>query len=164
MELKGALREKDLRVAAWMHIAPRKTYAILGLLVLASAICALWLAFFGSKPDSGWAKWAVLASLVYLPAHFFLYVPYRLRRHFRQFKALQREQLLATTDTGLTTATEDGSATVPWSDLLRWKESNALFMLYVADSTYCLIPKRFFASEADIQGFRGILKSKVARR
>jgi hypothetical protein len=164
MELKGVLKETDLRAAAWMHIAPRRTYAVLGLLVVAIAIWALWLAFFGPQPDAGWSKWVVLAFLVFLPAHYFLYAPYRLRRQFRQFKALQREQFLTTTDSGLTTATEHGSATVPWSDLLRWKEGNTLFMLYVADCTYYLVPKRFFASEADIQGFRKILQSKVARR
>ena len=114
MELKGALTNRDLRSAAWLDVAPRKAFAFLGLLVLALALWALWLAFFGSKQASSW-KWALLAFLVYLLAHYSLYVPYRLRRYFRQYKALQKEQFLSPTDIGLMVTTENVKGIIPQS-------------------------------------------------
>lgn len=164
MELKGTLTDRDLRSAAWLHVAPRKSFAFLGLLVLALAFWALWLAFFSSTPTPGLGKWTLLAFLVYLLAHYFIYVPYRLRRYFHQYKALQKEQLLSPTDIGLAVTTENGHGTVPWSELRGWKENKGLFMLYVADGIYHLVPKRFFAGAADVREFRGILQSKVARK
>jgi len=164
MELRGKLTDHDLRSAAWLHSAPRKFFAALGLLVLSLAVWALCLAFFGSKPDPGWGKWVLLAILVYLFAHYLVYVPFHLKREYRQYKALQKELLLSPDASGLTMTTENGKGIVPWSDVRSWKENKVLFMLYVTDRLYHLVPKRFFASAADIDDFRAMLQRLVRRK
>jgi hypothetical protein len=147
-----------------LDLAPRRSFAVLGCLLLALAIWALWLGFFGDKPSSAWAKWGLLVFLVYLFGHYFVYVPLYLKRRYRQHKALQREQSLFPTESGLTVTTENGEGALPWSDFLAWKESDKLFMLYVADGLYHIVPKRFFAQAADIDNFRAMLRRLVRRR
>jgi len=164
MELRGKLTDHDLRSAAWLHSAPRTFFAVLGLLVLSLVAWALWLAFFSSRPDPGWGKWVVLAVLAYLLTHYLIYVPFHLKRQYRQYKALQRELHLSPDASGLTVATENGKGTVPWSDFRSWKENKSLFMLYVTDRLYHLVPKHFFASPRDIDDFRAMLQRLVGRK
>ena len=163
MELKGTLTERDLRTATWLHLAPRKAIGALGLLVLAFGIWVLWLAFFSSKPDPGWGKWIMLAVLAYLSAYFFIYVPFWVKRHFRQYKELQREQVLTPEESGLSAKTVNGKSMLVWSDLRSWKENKNVFMLYVTDDLYHLVPKHFFASETDIKSFREMLQRSAKR-
>ena len=141
MEVRGTLSEQDLKSAAWLHLKPRPFFAVLGLIVLALLLWALWFSFFSSKPVPAWAKWGLVAGLIYLLSYYFIYVPLYLKRRYRQYKALHKEQVLSPTESGLTIATDNTNGTVPWTDFIGWKESSSLFMLYVADGMYNVVPK-----------------------
>jgi hypothetical protein len=162
MQLTGKYTERDLRSAMWLHLTPPWFMSILGVLLLAVAIWVLWMSFVGPHPSSGWAKWSLLAFLLYLLVGFGFYVPYRIRSTLHQYKALQREFTFSPSEAGLHWTGETGNAIVPWSDFLRWKENDSVFILYVSDSHYHVIPKRLFAVAGDIEAFRAIVNEHVA--
>jgi len=81
-------------------------------------------------------------------------VPYRGRKTYRQRKDLQRECSFLADGSRLILTTEGAVIETLWSDYLKWKEGKAGFLLYMSDNMYRPIPKRFFASEADIAKFR----------
>lgn len=58
----------------------------------------------------------------------------------------------------------NGHVTVAWSDYRKWKEGGTLFLLYSTDSAYLLLPKRFFRTESDVDGFRSLLEVQVGLR
>ena len=164
MQLTGRLTERDLRSGMWLHLTPPWFMSILGVLVLALAFWVLWMSFFGQNPTSGWGKWGVLVFLLYLLLYFGFYVPFSARRSLNQYKALQREFSLSPSETGLKWTAENGNAIIPWTDFLRWKENDAVFLLYVSDSLYHVIPKRLFEVATDIQTFRVFLNEHVGAK
>ena len=88
-------------------------------------------------------------------------VPYKCRRAYAQRKDLQRECTFLPSEEGLAFKSADTEGEKRWSDYLKWKEGKSVFLLYMSDNLYQLVPKRFFASEADIERFRDILTRKI---
>ena len=161
MKLRGTLTEQDLAAAQWLHIKPRPTYAVVGVLLLAGAVWALWHSFSSSTMrGNGWLLAGSLAAL----AGFALWLRIKTGRMYRQHRAMHREVRLEPVETGLIGETETGSGTTPWGDFLKWKEGKGLFLLYISDEMFHIIPKRFFQSEGDIPLFRDMLTAKVVER
>jgi hypothetical protein len=161
MELRGALSARDVLAAQWLHIKPRPTYTVIGILLLAAAVWALWFSF--SLPNLRSNGWLLIGSLA-LVAAFGLWLPYRTVRTYRQRRGMQRQLRMTPSESGLLAENETGKATVPWSDFIKWKEGNGAFLLYVSDDMFHIVPKHFFQSEADVGAFREILAAKVGKR
>jgi hypothetical protein len=64
-------------------------------------------------------------------------------------------------EAGLHFSTEGMAGTKPWTDYLRWKEGKDVILIYMSDDLYQMMPKRFFASDADLQAFREYLSQRV---
>lgn len=161
MELRGTLTARDVLAAQWLHIKPRPTYAVIGVVLLAGAAWALWFSF--SIPRLRGNGWSLLGGLALIAAYG-LWLSYRTIRTYRQRKALQRQLRMVPTEGGLLAENETGQFTLPWSDFRKWKEGNGAFLLYVSDNIFHLVPKHFFQSHADIVAFRDLLKAKVGKR
>lgn len=161
MELSGTLTATDLVVAQWVDIKPRPAFAIVGIALLATGIWAIWYSF--SVPSLRGNGWLLLGSLG-LMAALAVRIRYKAIRIYRQRRAMQRSIRLEPTDTGLFSKSETGHGITPWSDFLKWKEGNGLFLLYVSDDMFHIVPKRFFNSEDDISEFRKILTTNVSQR
>jgi ABC-type nickel/cobalt efflux system permease component RcnA len=161
MELRGTLSAKDVLAAQWLHIKPRPTYAVIGIVLVAAAVWALWFSFsFPSLRGNGWLLVGSLAAL----AAFGFWLPYKTVRTYRQRKGMQRQLRMEPTEAGLLAESETGQATVPWSDYLTWKEGNGAFLLYESDDMFHVVPKHFFQSQTDIAAFRDMLAAKVGKR
>jgi len=162
MQIKGTLQADELVAAQWVHMRPRALFAYLGLAIVIGCLWALWSFFLGPpSPQAGWAGWLLLAAVVYILLMFFVYLPYRARRTYRQRKGIQRQLALSISDRGIYAENENGSATTPWGDFIKWKEGKSLFLLYLSDSSFLVVPKRFFSPETDTELFRKVLKDKV---
>ena len=158
MEMKGTLRAEDVLAAQWLHVKPRPFYAIVGVLLLMLAASVLWFSFsIPALRANGW----LLAVPIALLAGSAMWVPYRSVRSYRQRKNMQRELRIATSDRGLLGESETGHINAPWTDYLKWKEGDKVFLLYIADDAFQIIPKRFFQSETDVGLFRELLKAKI---
>jgi len=77
---------------------------------------------------------------------------------------LQRPCTFYAQEEGLQFSTEGISGTKAWSDYVKWKEGGSGFLIYMSDNLYQVVPKRFLGSESDVNAFRELLRSKVARR
>jgi hypothetical protein len=91
----------------------------------------------------------------------YLYVPWKARRVFRQQKSLQREFELYWSDEGMRVKDTNGEYSSAWSDFVRWKEDDRLFLVYLSDIAFYMVPKRAFPASSEVQGFRNKLASGV---
>lgn len=162
MEIKGTLQPEDVLAGQWLHMKPAPFFSVVGILLIALFLWALWLSFFGSYQLPVYANhWVFPGAAVYFVLHFSLWFPYKVKRSYRQHKSLQREFSFLVSDDGVFGQNEKGQVNVPWTEYLKWKENKKCFLLYLSDSMFQVIPKRFFQSEDAIEEFRKILKARV---
>jgi hypothetical protein len=64
---------------------------------------------------------------------------------------------------GLYSTGEMGQGTLKWSAFIRFQETRNLFMLYMSQSAFQVIPKRAFAGP-ELEKFRDLLKRRLPRR
>jgi hypothetical protein len=161
VELRGTPTATDLVAAQWLHIKPRPAYAIVGIALLVCATWGIWYSF--SVPSLRGNGWLLVGS-VGLIAVLAVWTRYKAIRTYGQIRALQRAIRLEPTEAGLLSESETGRGTTPWSDFLKWTEGNGLFLLYISDDMFHIVPKRFFSSKEDIAEFRNMLATRVSPR
>jgi len=159
----GIITEKEHATAQRLHQKPRPAFAWAGVLLLIVALGVLWLAFFGSHSHkAGAAPWAILGFLIYLLLHWTVVLPMKWRRIYKQQQSLHRSFSLEITDDGISAQSDNLQGDTPWSDYVRWKEGDGVFLLYWSDVLFQIIPFRFFGDDEKIREFRTILSRKVA--
>lgn len=165
MSITGTYILEDLISGAWLHARRRLLVAgALGALLLLSLLNARsGLEELGASLY-GWALWALSAAMLYFALLVFVAIPYKCRRELAQRKDLQRALTLSPSDAALGMTTEVLSITRPWSDYCKWMEGRKVFVLFLSDSVFQVIPKRFFASDSDVEVFRELLKRSVRAR
>src|SRR5262249_856185 len=131
--IQGTFSPQDLISANWLHWRPRRTLAVVGILIIAAFFWSLWYAFFGAwSAELGWTRGVLLGALVYFVAFFGIALPLRIRRTYRQRKDLQRPCMFVPSESGLRVETEGVEGVKPWSDYLKWKEGKSTFLLYMS--------------------------------
>lgn len=162
--IKGNFNANDLISAHWVHLRPRRSLAVVGVILFA---LMLWALAISLRPpvsyELGVGRWILPGSLVYGMVWFGALVPYRARRTFRQRKDLQRETAFVASEAGLAASNEYAQGSKPWADFLKWKEGKHVFLLYLSDGMYQIVPKRFFSSDSDMDEFRRLLGKYVPR-
>jgi len=162
MELRGRVAVEDLMAAQWVHVRPRRSLAVLGILLLALAIFVMATSFVGHRQSlTDPTAWILPGILAYLAFTAFVWVPRKVRRSYSQRKDLQHEITLNVTHTGVEARTDQGYSVKPWSDYLRWKEGKSVFLLYLSDHLFQIVPKRFFATREDIDAFRSVISQSI---
>ncbi len=73
---------------------------------------------------------------------------------FRSRKDLSTPFELEVLDRGLAVANAFGLTLWYWDKFAHWKESARLLVLYQPNGTYCLVPKRVFADEKQLDRIR----------
>lgn len=162
IEINLKLEPQDYLRAQYLHIRPRLIFKVLGALIFLAAIWAVWYSFLGGGSDElSWSDSILPTAAGYLVLHFFVYLPWKTRRIYRQQKSLQREVKMQFSGAGLSAENEVGRGLSPWSDYLKWKENEHLFLLYISDPFFHMIPKRLFKNSADIGQLRQLLLAKI---
>jgi hypothetical protein len=100
-------------------------------------------------------------AILYLPIRY-IFVPWRARRIFKQQKDLQQPFQVAWDADKLIVDTANANVRTPWSDFIRWRENDRLFLLYRSDVLFNMVPMRAFPGEAEIESFRGLLKENIS--
>lgn len=85
------------------------------------------------------------------------------RRIFAQQKAMHEEFTYRVDDSGLYVSTPLGQAHRPWENFLRYRENDALFLLYHSDVTFELLPKRWFADDTGLNAFSAEVARRISR-
>lgn len=159
MELTYTFNSSDHRSAQWLNIKPRRSYAVVGVGLLVLTVWATWYAFFYTDLD--WPPWVLSASLAYLFLHFCIFLPWHWNKMFRQQKSFHRESLLRVNNDGIEAQSENGAGQIHWSDFIRWKEDKHIFLLYLSDVSFLMIPTRIFHSDQMIEEFRDLISWKI---
>ena len=157
MTITGTYSVDDLLAGAWVHLRRRLIVIAPGLVFFAFAAYEL------STGAPAWAFWFPICFIVWVVGVVAIGVPYRCGREFAQRKDLRQQITFAPQESGLHITTAALSATKPWSDYLKWKEGRAVFLLYMSDRTFTVVPKRFFVSSAEEQSFRELVSRNVRR-
>lgn len=163
MKASGLIVPGDLVEAGWLHVLPRrKTDSVIGILFFLLASWALAVSFL--QPDRlnmPRGRWVVVACLLYMGFSFGIYHPYKCRREYAQRKGLKRPVEFEASDAGIHSIVEATETLTPWNEFHKWREGRRIFLLYLSDTTYHMVPKRFFATVGDIEEFRGLLKKHI---
>ena len=83
-----------------------------------------------------------------------VYWPWHVRRVHRQHKVLSFPITYLWDESHLETRNARGQSRAPWTDLLKVRENERLFLLYVTDHLFEVVPKHWFQSKAQIDEFR----------
>ena len=153
---------EDLMAAHWVHVRPRRSLAVVGILLLGLVVFAMADSFFGRRQS--WTdpmNWILPGILAYLAFNVFVWVPRRVRRSYSQRKDLHHDISMVVTSAGIASRSEQGNSMKPWSDYLKWKEGKSVFLLYLSDQMFQMVPKRFFAAQEDIDAFRSVVRQSI---
>ncbi len=151
---QGALQQRDYVRAQFLHMRPRRSFAVFGVLLLL---------LFGAAVVFGDGALPLLGVLTFLGLQFFVYVPWRARRAFDQHMALSEPVNITIQTDGLYFEREHGCGLLPWSHIRKWKTNRDLILLYPADHIFHMIPRHFFASGKDFSDFRSTLEARIGR-
>ncbi len=161
--ITGTFRAEDLIAATWVYMRPRRALAIVGIFMLALFFVALGYIFLAIRREPELLDWLLLLLVPLTTLFLLIWVPYNCRRMYKQRKDLQRECSFIVSDEGLSFKSMDAEGKKSWSDYLKWKEGKLVFLIYMSDEVYQLVPKHFFATEADVTLFRDTLSRNVKR-
>jgi hypothetical protein len=141
----------DLFIAneKWIRRMSRRTMPWMGGLILLLSIVILSL-----------RKDPIVSIPFGLMGAYFLYCGFALRRFFRkQYRKDQRYRHEITADIseeGVHVVTPSADTRSKWSAIVRFLESDKIFMFFYAEWTFSVVPKRAFAP-GEIDSFRDIL-------
>jgi len=153
MPIQGTLSESDYVSAQFLHVKPRPALKITGLLLV--AICIAVAIFHPTL-------WFIVA-LAYLVGSFLIYMPFKARRTFRQYKALSEHVTIEVRDDGLFFKRTNGEGLVPWSHILKWRANDKMLLLYPASSMFYLITTKFFPSQDSFIEFKTLIETKLGK-
>ncbi len=83
----------------------------------------------------------VLILLIYL-AVYFVALPRRARRLYRQHKALQQTWTFRWSDSGISMESPAGLTGYPWGDFHRWRDGRRSLLLFLNDQLFFYLPRR----------------------
>lgn len=163
MKLNFQLSFADLMAAQRLHVRPRRLFRILFYVTLALYGLALVLA---AKVWWQEGQAPVFGHLIfylgfYLSLLYFVVLPWRTKRAFRQQVALQHPLSLEFTDERLIIDAHNGTLRMKWEDFFRWKYNEKLILLYHSARMYNAIPSRAFATPADYSAAVAFLEGKL---
>jgi hypothetical protein len=98
-----------------------------------------------------------------LLAIFAIYIPYKARRTFRQYKALSEPLLVEVRTDGLFVKRDLGEGFIPWSHIIKWRSNKKLVLLYPAENVFHLIPLHLFDGPEAFNSFISTLKSNLGK-
>jgi hypothetical protein len=84
-------------------------------------------------------------------------IPRRARRLFAQQKNLRRPTVFHWDDHGLSWTSVQSSGTTPWTDYLKWRENEHMFLLYHSDLMFQMLPKRAFRDAELLKSFATVV-------
>ena len=154
MKISGQMNEADYVRSQHLHLRPKRLFVIAGALF---SLLATWVAYkTNSLP-------IMLAYIAFLPIYFGLMQPFFAKRNFRLYKALSEPTVVEVRENGLFFKRTNGEGLVPWSEIIKWKKSPQLILLYPSKRLFHIVPAHFFESENDFQSFANQIDAKIGK-
>jgi hypothetical protein len=158
------LQEADYVAAVRLHRRKSKINLWTAGSVLCYLLGGVLFLVFAPAGQAFWAYVIFVAGaflVVFTIWTHFIGIPRSVRRRFRQQKALQRPYTVDWNDEKLTVDGEDLHAGIGWSDFIRWREDEQLFLIYSNRITFRILPKRTFPDQSSIVELSRLLQAKI---
>jgi hypothetical protein len=88
--------------------------------------------------------------------------PIKARQHFRQNKAASEPVSIEVKERGVFFSGVHGSGLFPWEQIFKVRSNNRLALLYRSANSFHVVPREFFASDADFNAFVATVRAKTS--
>ena len=89
-----------------------------------------------------------------------VYIPSQARKHFLQFKGIEAPITYDWNSEKFSVRSDRGNADRNWGDILKVREGDGLILLYTTDVLFEIVPKRWFATPAQMDEFRTLARGR----
>jgi hypothetical protein len=160
---EGSARVNDAFDMLLLHVKPRPAFAILGSAMVVLAVAACFLPQRTPDGHTGSPSIGLPVALAFLALYAFVYVPWNVRRLFRQNPLRNMSCRYEVADTGLTLKSERGETRFLWSDFRRWRSNRKVLLLYLTDASFIGLPARLFRSHDKYLDLQGLVARHVGK-
>jgi hypothetical protein len=92
----------------------------------------------------------------------FLLIRRKIIKAFERQPSLRGQQSWSFDESGVSYHSEKVTAQFSWTDYVRWKEDEAVFVIYPSDLIFHVVPKRWaVGGEPAVKAVRGLLQSSI---
>ena len=161
VQISGFLHKTDIIRFQYVHM-----FHNLWVKILIGLFAIGWLPYciFRLMTQEGLARLEFISSTIpiTLPCLLLLCVPLvNAELVFRKTPRIAQKISYMFDEQGIQSDMEDSSGRMGWSVIHRLGETNSLFLFYISPYFAWLVPKRFFANDADMQIFLELLSAHV---
>jgi hypothetical protein len=148
--IKGQLTEDDFIGFQRLHAKqpPLRVWIAIAVFVLCMVMMLKVLLF--DSPDAlslVYIFTLMVVLAVVLPVLWFVVLPWRWRKVFRQIAELKEPFGMELKEEEIVVTSELSTSRRPWKNFRKWKEDSKMILLYHADNLATMLPKRFFQPE-----------------
>lgn len=144
MKITYTLTADDCIAARWAVLKPRPCFQPLGWLVAFAYLGSLGMSIHRhfSNQESATSLLILLGAGAYIGVIFLLVMPRKVRKVFAEQKSLREPVELELTDEKLLGACPSGTFNIAWKDVLQWKHTKSVVLIYESSAIMRLIPLR----------------------
>ena len=163
MKIHCQITPGDYIEAQYLHLRPRPLFKYIGILLFALAILASLQQFVFPTPRLvAWLPSATLGCLLYFALLYFVLIPKRIRKIYKQQKSLQSPYESNITEEAYGTVGVQGTARIPWTEFYKFKTGKNMILVYQSDAIYHIFPKRWF-TDRQFAVFHSILQDQLGK-
>ena len=150
MKYSGRISESDYIAAQYLHFKPKKIFTIVGMVLIFLSIIVLIFSF----------SWILLGSIAYFLGLYYIFLPWKAAKTYRQYQAIQEPITIELKDSGIYSENKNGSSIIEWHTIRKIKRNEKLLLVYPADSIFHIFPNHFFENDKEFYDFAERMKSK----
>ena len=163
MTVSIQLTEKDFIAAQRLHFRPKPALrwtayallAIFGGMLLQEVLLMIQ----GAPLSKGW--WVLPAGLAYGGFLFFILLPWRVGRIYRQTPALAKPTELTFSDGGIGIGSGTKEIRFPWKAFSQWKRNRDTILVYHSGSHFHTLPRHAFSSAEEFDALAVLLTQHI---
>lgn len=163
MTIECKLTVQDYLAAQRLHFRPKPVLRW-ALIVVVGYLAAMllhqaWTIAHGGALQRGW--WMLPAGLAYGAFMFFILLPWRVAKIFKERPALAQANRFTFNDQGMLLEATRGQLQLKWPALKRWKRNRDYILLYHTALHFHIFPRRCFAQPQEFDAFAAFLTQHI---
>lgn len=106
-------------------------------------ITGVALAVAGTVSEYRIVLWgALICGIIGYFSTLFISIPRNAKNQFKQNRALRNEISMEVSAQGINFKSASGESKLIWSDIHKWKQGNGLYLLYITNTMFHMVPAR----------------------
>ncbi|MFD0892321.1 YcxB family protein [Luteolibacter ambystomatis] len=165
MKIRVQLTEEDYVSTLWPTLfSNRRTLVFLILAAISTLVTAgsnIADLLRGEPVES--SRWVFVSVMVVLAWVLFIGTPSKMRKAFRVQKLGERPFEVELGEEEFKSTNDRGYTVLKWPDVLKWRQTKKMIVVYVTEQQCVVLPHHAFSSEGDFSAAVTILQSKVGK-